>query len=66
MQAIVTTTSTSVTHPDGSVTVTLTAGITNEDWMTEVVAIQDRYPKRYAQWLLDAEGRDVFEIGAAK
>jgi len=58
-------TSTSTTHPDGSVTVTLAAGISNNEWVTAVAEIQGLYPGRDARWLLDIEGRDVFEISAA-
>ena len=61
-----TTNSTSVTYPDGSVTVTIAAGISTKEWLAAVVEIQDRYPGKDAQWLMDIEGRDVFKIGAAK
>jgi len=57
-------TSISTTHPDGSVTVTLAAGISNNEWVTAVAEIQGLYPGRDAHWLLDIEGRDVFEISA--
>jgi len=51
-----------VTRPDGSVTVTLAAGITSKEWNAAVTEIQHLYPRRYAQWHMDAQGRDVFEV----
>jgi len=61
-----TTNSTSVTYPDGSVTVTIEADLGGADWMAAVLEVQDLYPRRDVEWLLDPEGRDVFKIGAAK
>ena len=59
-----TTTSTSNLHSDGSVTVTLAAHISNNEWTDAVVEIQKLYPGRDARWRLDIEGSDVFEIAA--
>ena len=53
-------------NPDGSVTVTLAASITSEEWNAAVTEIQALYPRRYAQWHMDAQGRDVFEVESVK
>jgi len=56
--------STTRAHPDGTVTVTLPAGLCGEDWKTAVDEMRATYPGRYIHWWLDAEGRDAFEIDA--
>ena len=53
-------------NPDGTVTVTLAASITSKEWNAAVTEIQTLYPRRYAQWHMDAQGRDVFEIESVK
>ncbi|HEY8663138.1 MAG TPA: hypothetical protein VIL68_05930 [Propionibacteriaceae bacterium] len=57
----------STTHAksDGTVTVTLAAGLCGEDWKAAVDEMRATYPGRYIHWWLDAEGRDVFTFAAA-
>jgi hypothetical protein len=56
--------STSRTNPDGTVTVTLAAGLNGKDWMAAADEILALYSGRYTHWFVDAEGRDVFVIAA--
>ena len=53
-------------NPDGSVTVTIAADVTSKEWNAAVTEIQVLYPRRYAQWHMDAQGRDVFEVESVK
>ena len=57
--------STTRTKLDGTVTVTLPAGLRGEDWKAAVDEMRAAYPGRYIHWWLDAEGRDVFTFAAA-
>jgi len=57
--------STTRTDPDGTVTVTLPVDISGKDWTTAMHRIRALYSGRYVQWLVDAEGHDVFVVAAA-